>query len=39
MSPLSRIVIGTAKKSGCLLSKDWLGSEMVTQLQRETLRP
>ena len=27
---LSRIIIGVGKKQGCLLSKDWLGSEMVS---------
>lgn len=29
MSCLSRITIGAGKKQGCLLSKGWLGSEVV----------
>ena len=39
MSHLSRIIIGAGKKSGCLSNKDWLGSEVVAQVQGETLRP
>lgn len=36
---LSRIIIGVGKKQGCLLSKDWLDSEMVAELQGEKLKP
>lgn len=36
-SCLSRMIIGAGKKQGCLLSKDWLGSEMFAELQGRDL--
>lgn len=36
-SCLSRMIIGAGKKLGCLLSKDWLGSEMFAELQGRDL--